>query len=205
MNDPIDPRVLTYPAPERNKGPILDVLARVLPPRGTVLEVASGTGQHIVHFANALPELQWQPSDPELQHRRSIIARIEAAGLENVALPLTLDVLDLPWPVRTANAILCINMIHIAPWRATLALLREAGRLLPDDGLLYLYGPYRREGRHTAPSNEAFDEDLRRRNPEWGVRDIEKVEFQAGESGLALQDLVAMPANNFSVILRRSS
>jgi SAM-dependent methyltransferase len=205
MNGSTDSPVLTYPAPERNKAPILEALQRVLPPRATVLEVASGTGQHIVHFAQSLPEVAWLPSDPELQHRKSIQARVAASGLANIAAPLALDVLDRPWPVGKLDAIVCINMIHIAPWQATLALLQEAGALLPVHGVLYLYGPYRREGRHTAPSNEAFDADLRRRNPEWGVRNLEDVQRHAGEAGLVLREVAAMPANNLSVVFGPSS
>jgi SAM-dependent methyltransferase len=197
--------VLTYPAPERNKGPILEVLKRVLPAQGRILEVASGTGQHIVHFARAMPQLHWQPSDPEAAHRESIQARIDMAALSNIAAPLLLDVCDRPWPVREVHAILCINMIHISPWRATLALLEEAGRLLPPSGLLYLYGPYQREGHHTAPSNEAFDADLRGRNSEWGVRNLEDVEQHARTSALALGEVVAMPANNLSLVFRRAA
>jgi SAM-dependent methyltransferase len=198
-------RVMTYPAPERNKAPILEVLRRVLPARGTVLEVASGTGQHVVHFAANLPALQWLPSDPEEPHRRSIEARVVQAGLANVAPPRALDVLDRPWPVGAVDAIMCINMIHIAPWEATLALLAEAGRLLPGDGVLFLYGPFRRGGGHTAPSNAAFDADLRRRNPSWGVRDLEDVQQLAGDAGMDLRDIVDMPANNLSLVFRRST
>lgn len=196
-------QVLTYPAPERNKEPILQVLRRVLPVSGRVLEVASGTGQHVVHFAQSLTSLQWQPSDPEEGHRESIQARVAAAGLQNVAPVIDLDVRVQPWPVDGADAIVCINMIHIAPWEATPALLQQAGRLLPGGGVLYLYGPYQRNGRHTAPSNEAFDADLRRRNPAWGVRNLEDVELEAVHCGLSLSEVVEMPANNFSVILRR--
>ncbi len=195
---------ITYPAPERNKAPILRVLRRVLPLRGMVLEVASGTGQHIVHFAAGLPEVNWQPSDPEPEHRSSIAARVEAAGLRNVATPLVLDVRDRPWPIHGVDAILCINMIHIAPWDAALALLSAAAQLLPAGGVLYLYGPYRRAGRDTAPSNAAFDADLRRRNPDWGVRNLEDVQHEAATSNLLLQEIVEMPANNLSVIFRRS-
>jgi SAM-dependent methyltransferase len=202
MEKAIPAAVMTYPAPERNKGPILEVLRRVLPRRGTVLEIASGTGQHIVHFAQALPEISWQPSDPEADHRASILARTKAAGITSIAPPLALDVRQHPWPVQ-ADAMVCINMIHIAPWDAALALLSEAGRLLPPDGVLYLYGPYRRDGRDTAPSNADFDADLRRRNPEWGVRNVEDVQRHAGDAGLLLQEIVAMPANNLSVIFRR--
>jgi len=194
--------VLTYPAPERNKGAILEVLRSALPTRGRVLEIASGTGQHVVHFAAALPQLQWLPSDPEAAHRESIQARIRQSNLSNVAAPLALDVLDATWPVDHADAVVCINMIHIAPWEAALALLREGARLLPAGGLLYLYGPFRRHGAHTAPSNEAFDTDLRRRDPAWGVRNLEDVAVQAAGHGLMLQDVIDMPANNFSVLFR---
>jgi SAM-dependent methyltransferase len=197
--------VLTYPAPERNKGPILEVLQRVLPTQGRILEVASGTGQHIVHFARAMPQLHWQPSDPEAAHLESIQARIDMAALSNIAAPLMLDVCDRPWRVQELDAILCINMIHIAPWRAALALLEEAGRLLTPGGVLYLYGPYQREGRHTAPSNEAFDADLRGRDPEWGVRNLEDVEQHARTSALALGEVVQMPANNLSLVFRRTT
>jgi SAM-dependent methyltransferase len=194
---------MSYPAPERNKAPILEVLRRVLPTRGAVLEIASGTGQHIVHFARELPDITWLPSDPEPEHRDSILARTAAAGLANIAPPLALDARARPWPVK-ADAILCINMIHIAPWEATLALLAEAGRLLPAAGVLYLYGPYRRDGRDTAPSNAEFDADLRRRNPAWGVRNLEDVQRHGADADLVLQEVVAMPANNFSVIFRRA-
>lgn len=194
--------MLTYPAPERNKEPILEVLRRVLPARGRVLEVASGTGQHVIHFAQALPRLTWLPSDPELAHRASIQARIEAAGLANVAAPLPLDVLSRPWPIGRAEAVVCINMIHIAPWEAALALFEEACKLLPPQGALYLYGPYQREGRHTATSNEEFDADLRRRNPAWGVRNLEDVVQHAGRCALALDEVVEMPANNLSLVFR---
>lgn len=197
-------QVLTYAATERNKDPILAVLRRVLPPAGRVLEVASGTGQHVVHFAGALPDLQWQPSDPEPQHRESIAARVGLAGLANVQPPLQLDVLEQPWPVTGVDAIVCINMIHIAPWNAALALLQEAGRLLPAHGVLYLYGPYLRDGFETAPGNIAFDADLRRRNPAWGVRNLGEVAAVAAAAGLALREVVEMPANNLSVVFGRA-
>jgi SAM-dependent methyltransferase len=195
--------VLTYPAPERNKGPILAVLKRVLPSQGRVLEIASGTGQHVAQFAQALPELTWLPSDPEAAHRESIQTRIGALGLPNVEVPLTLDVLLRPWPINSAAAVICINMIHIAPWEATLGLLQGVSELLPAGGVLYLYGPYRREGRHTAPTNEAFDADLRQRNPAWGVRNLEDVQRRGSEYGLELSDVIPMPGNNFSVIFHR--
>ena len=193
---------LTAPAAEQNKGPILTVLKRVLPVRGLVLEIASGTGQHVVHFAQIMPHLMWQPSDPDPDLRASIRAWIAQASLSNVRAPLDLDVQNQPWPVKAADAVLCINMIHIAPWAATTALMAGATRLLPRTGVLVLYGPYRRDGRHTAPSNEAFDRQLRASNPDWGVRDLEAVTEAAASHGLALQDVTTMPANNFCVIFR---
>lgn len=190
-----------WPAAERNKEPILDVLRPALPAQGLVLEIASGTGQHMAHFAAALPALQWQPSEPDTGMHESIRAWTEE--LANVAPPLALDVSATPWPVARANAIVCINMIHISPWQATLDLMRGAGEILPAGAVLFLYGPYRRGGAHTAPSNEAFDADLRRRNPEWGVRDLEAVSQVAAENGLRFKEAVAMPANNFSVMFEK--
>jgi cyclopropane fatty-acyl-phospholipid synthase-like methyltransferase len=194
---------LESPAAERNKQPILEVLARYLPAAGTVLEIASGTGQHIVHFARALPALTWQPTDVDPDLRASASARIRAAGLSNVREPIALDVHDARWPSSAADAVVCINMIHIAPWSATPALMRGSGDLLPAGAPLVLYGPFRRGGLHTAASNEAFDESLRRRNADWGVRDLADVEACAGEHGFELAEVVAMPANNLTVVFER--
>jgi SAM-dependent methyltransferase len=191
---------LTAPAAERNKEPILRVLRQVLPASGLVLEIASGTGQHAVHFAAALPRLTWQPSDPDADARASIEAWRAETGLPNILAPLALDVRDHPWPIKQADALICINMVHISPWQATLELMSGAARLLGPNGVVFLYGPYRRLGRHTAPSNEAFDSDLRARNSEWGVRDLEAVADVAASHGLALQQVVEMPANNLSVV-----
>ena len=188
---------------ERNKGPILDVLARVLPKRGVVLEIASGTGQHVLHFAKALPGLAWQPSDPDPELRASIALRVEEQQLANVNRPIDLDVIRLPWPLQTADAVVCINMIHVAPWSATPALFEGAKALLPTQHVLFLYGPYRRFGQHTSKSNEQFDSDLRAHDPEWGLRDLEAVSEAAALSGFVLAEVVEMPANNFSVIFRR--
>ena len=193
----------SIPAAERNKGPILDVLARVLPERGVVLEVASGTGQHVIHFAKALSDLTWQPSDPDAELRESIAQRVEEERLANVNLPIDLDVARLPWTLQAADAVLCINMIHVAPWSATLALLEGARALLPIRHVLYLYGPYRRFDRHTSVSNERFDSDLRAHNPEWGLRDLEAVSEAAASSGFVLAEIVDMPANNISLVFRR--
>src|SRR5688500_1149085 len=161
----------TAPSAERNKQPILEVLARVLPPEGLVLEIGSGTGQHVAHFARALPNLTFQPSEMEASRHASIAAWTR--DLTNVRAPLDFDVTRLPWPVTAADAVVCINVIHISPWEATLALMRGAGEVLPPGGVLVTYGPYRREGRHTGPSNAAFDVSLQSRDPRWGVRDLE--------------------------------
>ena len=189
------------PSAERNKGPILEVLARVLPPRGLVLEIASGTGQHVVHFARALPALEWQPSDADPEVRRSIERWIREEALGNVRAPIALDVLQRPWPIDRADAVVCINMIHIAPWAATPALFRGIHAVAAP--IAVLYGPYRRGGAHTAPSNEAFDADLRARDPSWGVRDLEAVADAAAEEGFTLDEVVPMPANNFTLVFRR--
>lgn len=194
---------LTAPAAERNKGPILEVLKRFLPESGLVLEIASGTGQHVAHFATALPSLTWQPTDLDPEHLISIAAWRRHSGLQNVRPPFELDVGSNPWPVERADAVLCCNMIHIAPWAATKGLLKGAARVLVPGGVLFLYGPYRRFGAHTAPSNAAFDADLRARDPEWGLRDMEEVVALAAKNGLSLVEIVSMPANNFSIIFRR--
>ena len=192
------------PAAARNRQPILDVLREHLPADGVVLEVASGSGEHIVHFAEALPALDFQPSDPSDHARASIDDWARTLGLANVRPALSLDAESDAWPVERADAVLCCNMIHIAPWEAAVGLLAGAGRLLPAGGLLYLYGPYRRGGQHTAPSNAAFDRDLRARNPAWGVRDLEEVASLAGESGFDPPAIVEMPANNLSLLFRRT-
>lgn len=191
------------PAAARNRQPILDVLQPRLPAKGLVLEIASGTGEHVVHYAAARPELTFQPSDPDAGARASVDDWVRTLGLGNVRPALEIDVTRTTWPVERADAVLCCNMIHIAPWEAAIGLVAGAARLLPPGGLLFLYGPYRRGGRHTAPSNEAFDADLRRRNPAWGVRDLEAVIGLAGAQGFSAPDIVEMPANNLSLLLNR--
>ena len=188
----------------RNAAPIAGVLEGVLPERGLALEVASGSGEHILHFAKAFPKLLWQPSDPEPAALRSIEAWRAEAGLFNLLPAVALDARAAEWPVGEADAILAINMIHISPWAATMGLMRGAGRLLAAGAPLYLYGAYRQEGVETAPSNEAFDASLRARDPEWGVRTLEDVVAEAERNGLALDKVVAMPANNLSVVLRKA-
>lgn len=194
---------LTSPSVARNRDPILTILRRVLPPTGTVLEIASGTGEHALHFAAALPYLTWQPTEQDEHALNSIAAHRVASGVSNLLAPLRLDAAAPDWPVERADAIVAINMIHISPWRATQGLMAGAGRVLPPGGVLYLYGAYMENGAHTAPSNEAFDQDLRRRNPEWGVRDLDEVAELARTQRLGLVERIAMPANNLSLVFRR--
>ncbi|HZF28361.1 MAG TPA: DUF938 domain-containing protein [Gammaproteobacteria bacterium] len=193
------------PAAERNKQPILEVLTRVLPPRGTVLEIASGTGQHAVHFARALATLTWQPTEPDAALRAALAARISAAALPNLRAPEPFDVLADAAPAVDPVAIVCINMIHIAPWTATAGLFRHTARLLPAGAPVVLYGPYKLDGRHTAPSNEAFDASLRARDARWGVRDLADVRAVGAAHGFDFRELVPMPANNFIVLFVRAS
>lgn len=187
----------------RNRAPILDVLRETLPARGIVLEIASGAGEHAIWFARHLTGLVWQPSDPDPDARASIEAWRHDEPLANLLPPLALDAASTDWPIDRAAAIVCINMIHISSWSATLGLLAGAGRLLAPGDPLYLYGPYCRAGTATALSNESFDRSLRARNPEWGLRDLETVTREAEARGLALKRIVEMPANNISVIYRR--
>ena len=191
------------PATERNREPILAVLRQVLPASGTVLEIASGTGQHAAHFAAALPGITWQPSDPDATWRESIAAWAVHAGTTNVLPPLALDVRAEPWGIDAVSAIVCINMVHISPWAATEALFAGAGKRLGPGGVLYLYGPYRRDGAHTAPSNAAFDAQLRVADAEWGVRDMEAVIALGAAQGMTCDTPIPMPANNFSLVFRK--
>ena len=197
-----DPRRFA-PATQRNREPILDVLSRVLPGSGTILEVGSGTGEHAVWFAQHLRPLVWQPSDPDPHMRRSIVAHAAVAGCPTLREPIDVDATAAVWPITEAAAVVSINMIHIAPWAAAAGLVAGAARIVPGDGVLYLYGPFRCNGRHTAPSNQAFDDSLRAQNPDWGVRDLEALETLAASHGLSLDEVVEMPANNLSVIFRR--
>jgi SAM-dependent methyltransferase len=193
------------PAAARNRDPIWSVLQPSLPATGRVLEVASGSGEHAVHFAQrAAPGLVFQPSDPDPQARASIDAWAAATRLPNIRPALALDATAETWPIAQADAVLCFNMIHIAPWEACIGLVRGAARVLSAGGPLFLYGPFKREGRHTAPSNAAFDRDfLKARNPAWGVRDLEAVAALAAGQGFGAPAIVEMPANNLSVSFRR--
>lgn len=192
------------PSTARNRAPILAVMQRVLPERGRVLEIASGLGEHAVFVAAAMPGLTWQPSDPDAAARASIAAWIEAEELTNVLAPVEIDVRGAEWGVSgPLEAMVAINMIHISAWEATLGLMAGAGRLLRAGGVLYTYGPYMRGGAHTAPSNAAFDASLRSRDPAWGIRDVAEVEKAASAEGLSLDQIIEMPANNFSLVFTR--
>ncbi len=194
------------PATERNRAPILDVLRRVVPAGARVLEVASGTGEHAVFFAQQLPVASWQPTDRDAASLPSIDAWAAHERAEKVLPARVLDVEATPWPFASGSfdALFCANMIHISPWSATLALFAGAAAL-PPGGVAVLYGPYRIGGAHTAPSNVAFDESLRSRDARWGVRDLERVVEVAREHGLEHVETVAMPANNQTVVFRRSA
>jgi SAM-dependent methyltransferase len=189
------------PATARNREPIREVLVQHLPDRGVVLELAAGTGEHAVYLAQRFPALAWQPSDRDPSALASIAAWREEAALDNLLAPLRIDVTEPAWPIEAAAAITCINMVHISPWAAALGMFAGAARLLATGGLLYLYGPYRFDGAFTAPSNDEFDRSLRARDPQWGVRDIR--ELEAAATSFSLCEIVAMPANNHSVIFRR--
>jgi hypothetical protein len=203
MTSPLAAGALTSPAVARNRDPILAVLRRVLPASGLVLEIASGSGEHAVHFAAGLPHLTWQPSDHDADALRSIAAYRASASLPNLPAPLVLDAASAHWPIDRADAVVSINMIHIAPWAAAEGLMAGAQRLLPAGGVLYLYGPFREDGQHTAPSNAAFDASLKARDPSWGVRDRAEVMALAERHGLVFVERVAMPANNLSLIFRK--
>jgi SAM-dependent methyltransferase len=191
------------PSAERNKGPIAELLMRVLPEQGDVLEVGSGTGQHVQHFAQAMPHIRWQPTERDADCLKSIASWLALALVPNVNAPIRLDVHDKIWPVGQVAAVVCLNMIHIAPPSATEALLHGAGRVISSGGILFLYGPYRRQGRHTSASNEAFDDLLRAENPTWGVRNLEDVALLAASEGLELQEVHDLPANNLAIVFSK--
>ena len=195
------------PATQRNREPILEILTKILPAQSNVLEIASGTGEHAVFFASHLNSCHWTPSDINNSSRKSIIAWKNSVGINNLDTPLIIDVTENEWIEQLAESkidvIVNINMIHIAPWVACLSLMNGAGKILPPGGILYLYGPYKRNGEHTAPSNANFDRSLRDRNDQWGVRDLEAVIEAASLAKLKLRQVIEMPANNLSVIFSR--
>ncbi len=197
-----DPAALSSPAALRNRDAIRDALAGLLPPHGLVLEIGSGTGEHVTHFAAAFPSLIWQPSDPDPDAIASINAHAEPLGLANLRMPLRIDARETGWPPAQADVIYCANVIHIAPWAVAEGLLMGAARGLSVGGMLLLYGPFMRGGAHTAPSNAQFDAALRAQDPEWGVRDLDAVAATAAEHGLSLSGTIEMPANNLIVVLR---
>ena len=194
---------LSSPATARNREPIAAVLREVLPERGLVLEVASGAGEHAAFFARLFPDLVWQPSDPEPQALDSIHAHAADARLPNLREPVALDAAGETWPVGRADALVCINMVHISPWSATVGLMRGAARLLESGAPLILYGPYHRDGVAIAASNASFDRSLRERNASWGLRRIEDVAAEAEQAGLPLEQVVEMPANNLILAFRK--
>jgi len=194
---------MSAPAVARNRDPIFALLDPLLPPSALVLELASGSGEHAVHFARRRPDVTWQPSDASAEARASIAAWTAAEGLANVRPPLDLDAAAGDWPIGPVDAVVCINMLHISPWAATLGLMAGAAARLPVGGPLFIYGAFRRAGVPTVASNEAFDADLRARNPAWGLRTLEDVEAVARGAGLSLQQQVEMPANNLSLVFRK--
>jgi SAM-dependent methyltransferase len=197
-----DPKI-HHPHVARNREPILAVLKRLLPARALVLEIASGSGEHAAFFAKALPSVSWLPSEIDSKSLASIAAFRVEAGVPNLLAPVRLDVTAQSWPVKRANAVVCNNMTHISPWTASQGLMAGAARTLRPGGVLYLYGPYKIDGRHTAPSNQEFDAYLRQQNPEWGIRDLGDMRELGARHKLTLTETVPMPANNLSIILRR--
>jgi Protein of unknown function (DUF938) len=195
---------LSSPAAARNTVPIGAALAEWLPVGGLVLEIASGSGEHAVAFARRFPGLCWQPSDPDPQARASIAEWREVEGPPNLLAPLAIDVCDPTWPVENADAVVSINMVHISPWEASIGLIDGAARVLGEQGVLILYGPWLVDGIETAPSNLAFDADLKARDPRWGLRRVRDFADAAAERGFALEDQRAMPANNRMLLFRRS-
>jgi SAM-dependent methyltransferase len=195
----------TSPSTARNRQPILDVLRPRLPADARVLEVASGAGEHALFLAAALPGVRWQPTDRDAEALASIAAWRAASGSANLAEPLRLDAADLAtWPAGPFEAVVCVNMVHISPWAATVGLMTGAGRVLTPGGRLFLYGPYVEAGVETAPSNLAFDENLKSRDPAWGLRDLAEVKALAAGQGLAFAERIAMPANNLIVVFERA-
>jgi cyclopropane fatty-acyl-phospholipid synthase-like methyltransferase len=205
MMDPVHDYRLSSPAALRNRDPILGVLRTLLPSAGKVLEIASGTGEHIVHFAASFADLIWIPSDLSSESRASIQGWIQTERLPNVLAPLDLDAANAVWPIDRASAVIAINMVHISPWAATKGLFKGAARILPKAAPLLLYGPFSRSEETMAPTNIDFDADLRSRNPEWGIRSLDDVVREAAMAGLRLEHSIEMPANNLCVVFERTA
>ncbi len=191
------------PAAARNRAPILQVLRAILPQSALVLEVASGTGEHAVWFSQALPALTWQPTDQDPHALRSIAAWRDTTGLPNILPPLHLDAAAATWPVSQTDAVVAINLVHIAPWSTTQGLVAGAARVLNANGLLFLYGPFQEGGVHTGAGNAAFDASLRAQNPSWGIRNLDDITALARQHGFLAPERIVMPANNLSVVFRR--
>ena len=204
MSDTVPQGARAAPSTARNRQPILDVLGPRLPPNGRVLEVASGAGEHAMFLAAALPGVTWQPTDRDAEALTSIAAWRQASGLANIAAPIRLDAADqTSWPAGPFEAVVCINMIHIAPWAATQGLIAGAARVLTPGGRLFLYGPYLEAGVATAPGNLSFNESLKSRDPAWGIRDLGDVTALAAGHGLVFAERIAMPANNLTVAFEK--
>lgn len=203
--EPLPQGAVNYPATGRNREPIADALTPHLFDGARVLEVASGTGQHVAYFAQRFPGVHFQPADREAEFRASIVSWVRHAGVSNVAAPLDIDTTAGPFPVApdSVDVVLCSNMIHIAPWAACVGLLSGTAHVLADDGKLILYGPFKLNGEHTAPSNHAFDDSLKSRNSQWGVRDLADVTKLAQAHGLVRVQQTAMPANNLLVVFQK--
>lgn len=205
MSELVPPDAAVSPAAARNRDPIAQVLGSRLPVAGTVLELASGSGEHAVHNARAFPHLRWLPSDFDLQALASIAAWRRQANLPNLLNPIRIDATaPQTWPVEHVDVVVCINMVHISPWAATQGLMQGAGRLLPSGGGLFLYGPYLEDGVETAPSNLEFDLSLKSRDPRWGLRRLDDVTALAAEQGLVFAERIAMPANNLILVFRKA-
>ncbi|MGZ8369706.1 MAG: DUF938 domain-containing protein [Caulobacteraceae bacterium] len=201
---PIGDALYSAPAALRNREPILEVLRQHLPEHGRVLEIASGSGEHAVFLAAALPGVEWRPSERDADGVAMVAARRAAEGPVNLLAPIHLDAADTStWPDETFDAVVCINMIHVSPWAATEGLMRGAAQVLKPGGVLYLYGPYREAGRPFAPSNQAFDDSLKARDPSWGIRELDAVAALAARHGMNLAARVEMPANNLSVVFAK--
>lgn len=191
------------PATQRNRDAIADILRDILPSKGRALEIASGTGEHIVHFAQQFPDISWQPSDPDGNALKSIAAWSDESEAENILPPIQIDAASAQWGAERPDFILCINMVHIAPWAAAIGLMAGAAAILPENGLLYLYGPYKEEGVPLAPSNANFDQSLKSRNPDWGLRLLSDMKQLGQQHGLQLKERIEMPANNLSLIFQK--
>ncbi|GAB5487972.1 MAG: DUF938 domain-containing protein [Parasphingorhabdus sp.] len=192
------------PATMRNRDAIVSVLSQILPETGTILEIASGTGEHAVYFGQKFPDLTFQPSDPDPECCRSIAAWTAREQVENILPPIQLDALENTWDIKAPVTILCINMIHIAPWEAAIGLFNHAAKMLSVGAALYLYGPYFRDGVEPAEGNLSFERSLKSRNLQWGIRDVADMDTLAEKTGFKREQLIEMPANNISLIYRKT-